>query len=346
MSCLRVLLAEPVRGEPSRLARALRSAPDVDVVGEAPDGAHAVALAARLRPDVIALDVRLAAPDTRPVVQQIMTSSPTPILLLGSPTSLPEEDDPLLAAGAVDLLRRPTGLEPPGTWESRLVHALRMAARVRVLTHPRLRLVAMGAPAHPPVLPKAPRGRYRAIAIGASTGGPGAVSEVLRALPADYPLPILLVLHVGDGGGIPLTAWLDGRSPLRVSLARDGDRLPEYGRGGVFVAPPDHHLSVAGGRLRLSTGAPRHSCRPSVDVLFESVAQDLGSEVVACLLTGMGRDGGEGLLAVRRAGGTTLVQDQITSTIFGMPRHAIALGAAQRVLPLSEIGGAVRAYGA
>jgi two-component system chemotaxis response regulator CheB len=104
------------------------------------------------------------------------------------------------------------------------------------------------------------------------------------------------------------------------------------------MAPPGRHLTVSGGRIRLSTEAPRHSCRPSVDVLFESLAVDRGAEVLACLLTGMGRDGAAGLLAIRRAGGFTVAQDESTSVVYGMPREAVLLGAAQRVLPLDQIG--------
>jgi two-component system chemotaxis response regulator CheB len=122
-----------------------------------------------------------------------------------------------------------------------------------------------------------------------------------------------------------------------VAYARDRDSIDSL-RGQVIMAPPGRHLSVAGGRLHLSADPPRHSCRPSVDVLFESLAVERGAEVVACLLTGMGRDGAAGLLAIRRAGGFTLAQDEATSVIYGMPREAVLLDAAQVVLPLDEIG--------
>jgi two-component system chemotaxis response regulator CheB len=179
------------------------------------------------------------------------------------------------------------------------------------------------------------------VAIGASTGGPNAIVDVLRVLPDDYPLPILFVLHIGQPFGTPFADWLDGQSPLRVVHARDGDALPEPGRPGVIMAPPDHHLLVRQGRLRLTQGPERHSCRPSIDVLFESVAEEVGAGAVGCLLTGMGRDGAEGLLALRRAGGRTFAQDEATSVVFGMPREAIALGAAQTVVPLPELAPAL-----
>lgn len=113
------------------------------------------------------------------------------------------------------------------------------------------------------------------------------------------------------------------------------------GEGRLILAPPDFHMLLKGGRLRLTQDAERHSCRPSVDVLFESLARELGASVAGCLLTGMGRDGAEGLLAIHRAGGATMAQDEDTSVVFGMPREAILLGAAQRILPLSQIAPAL-----
>ncbi|MGH7436920.1 MAG: CheB methylesterase domain-containing protein, partial [Polyangiaceae bacterium] len=183
-----------------------------------------------------------------------------------------------------------------------------------------------------------PRGGYRLVAIGTSTGGPNAVVDVLGGLPSSFPLPILLVIHIGRAFAAGFADWLGGQSPLPVSLATDGMRLPEPGRGGLIMAPADVHLVVHGGVLRLTCDAERHSCRPSVDVLFESIARELGRSTIACLLTGMGRDGAEGLRAIRSAGGATIAQDERTSVVFGMPREAIQLGAAERVLPLDRIG--------
>lgn len=178
------------------------------------------------------------------------------------------------------------------------------------------------------------------IALGASTGGPGAILQVLRDLPSGFPLPILIVLHIGDPFGSAFAEWLDGQSPHRVSFARDGQAL---GARGVWLAPPGRHLVVRQERLYLSGEAERHSCRPSVDVLFESVARECGAGALACLLTGMGRDGASGLLEVRRAGGSTIAQDEASCVVYGMPREAVLLGAAERVLPLQQIGLALAA---
>jgi two-component system chemotaxis response regulator CheB len=216
---------------------------------------------------------------------------------------------------------------------------VKLVSRIKVITHlrgkerPNARNLAAPAPRT--------RGERRLVAIGASTGGPGAVVGILRGLPPRFPLPLLLVIHVGAAFAAAMAEWLDGLSPLRVALARDGEPLPPVGEGRVILAPPDHHLLVQNGVLRLSREPERHSCRPSVDALFESVASEAGAAAVACLLTGMGRDGAQGLLAIRRAGGLTIAQDEATSVVFGMPREAIQLGAAEQILPVDRIAAAL-----
>jgi two-component system chemotaxis response regulator CheB len=180
------------------------------------------------------------------------------------------------------------------------------------------------------------------VAIGASTGGPGAVAQVLRDLPAQFQLPILLVVHIGEPFAPTLADWLDRQSTRRVSHPRDGDPVASVA-GRVAMAPPGRHLVVRGGRLHLSHDPERNWCRPSVDVLFESVAAEYGAGAAGCLLTGMGRDGAAGLLAIRNAGGATMSQDAASCVVFGMPREAELLGASMRVLPLGEIGAAIAA---
>ena len=176
------------------------------------------------------------------------------------------------------------------------------------------------------------------IALGASTGGPSAVVEILRHAPQ---VPVLLVIHIGKPFAVGLADWLSRVLPMPVSEAVDGLPLPLPGSARVIVAPPDRHLIVQSGRLRLTDAPERNSCRPAIDNLFESIAANLGPRAVGCLLTGMGRDGAEGLLLMRQRGAATIAQDQATSTVFGMPREAIRLGAAEHVLPLPEIGPAL-----
>ncbi len=149
-------------------------------------------------------------------------------------------------------------------------------------------------------------------------------------------------MHINPQFAFAFAEWLDAQTPHRVAFARDGE-LFERAAGRVILAPAEHHLVVERGHLRLSNAPERHSCRPSVDVLFESVAREFGDTAVAALLTGMGRDGAAGLLEIRRAGGFTISQSEATCVVYGMPREAERLGASMSVLPLSEIGPALAA---
>jgi two-component system chemotaxis response regulator CheB len=163
---------------------------------------------------------------------------------------------------------------------------------------------------------------------------------VLRSVTPTLSLPVLVVLHLNERFSAAFAEWLDGQSPIRVSYASDKELVASKS-GRVVLAPPGVHLIVNDGRLRLTSSAERHACRPSVDVLFESIAEQYGASAVACLLTGMGRDGASGLLGVRAAGGRTIAQDEASSVVYGMPREAAAIGGAEQILPLSQIGPAV-----
>lgn len=173
------------------------------------------------------------------------------------------------------------------------------------------------------------------VVMGASTGGPGAVRTVISALPGDFPAGIVVVQHIDTGYDDGFASWLDENSALSVRLAADGDRA---GPGEILVAPTDHHLVFSGERLVFDDGPKIHSQRPAVDRLFSSAAAVYGPGLVGILLTGIGRDGGAGCLDIVRRGGFTLVQDEATSTVYGMPKTAVELQAASAILPLSQIG--------
>ena len=344
MPAIRVVVVEDSLTVRKRLIEILSSDADFTVVGEAGDGKTAIQLCQALRPDVVALDMMLPVMTGLAVTEYVMAHFPTPILVVSASTNRGElfRTYEALAAGALDVLDKPIGDEPDGEWERKFLSTMKLLSRIKVITHPRARLRSSAPPAH------LSRGRTslwsgpsRAVAIGASTGGPAAVREVLNGLPTDFPLPILLVLHLAEGFGTTFAEWLDGVSPLRVACARTGEPLPSVGRGRVILAPPNAHMVLRGDRLELTHDPERNFCRPSVDVLFESVARELGRAAVACVLTGMGRDGAAGLLAVRQAGGCTLAQDEATSVVYGMPREAATLGAAQHVLPLPDIARAI-----
>ncbi|HMC17030.1 MAG TPA: chemotaxis-specific protein-glutamate methyltransferase CheB [Albitalea sp.] len=340
---IRVLVVEDSVTVRKRLHEVLAADPEFEVVGEAGNGKQAIELCQAFRPDVVTMDMMMPVMSGLAATEFIMAHCPTPILVVSSSTNRGElfKTYDALAAGAVDVLEKPDGDEPGGHWEARFIDSVKMVARIRVITHLRARLGLPAAfipqPAQPEAQAGTSRRRCALIAVGASTGGPAAIVEVLRGLPKEVRAPVLLVLHINEPFGSAFAEWLDGQTPRRVAYAQDGQLLAAA-VDRVVMAPPGRHLVLSEGRLRLTQAPERHSCRPSVDCLFESVASDCGRAAVACLLTGMGRDGAAGLLAVRRAGGATIAQDETTSVIYGMPREAVLLGAAERVLPLSAIG--------
>lgn len=352
MAKIRVLVVEDSLTVRRRLCEILASDPGIELAGEAGDGRRAIEMCRELRPDIITLDMMLPIMSGLAATEYIMAHCPTPILIVSSSTNRGElfRTYEALAAGAVDVLEKPAAHETDGRWESKLVSTVKLVSRIRVITHPRGRLGMMGrrstipplAPgaSESPLIPAGAPADGRILALGTSTGGPAAIIQVLRALPWPYPMPILLIMHIGASFGAALAEWLDVQTPHRVTYACDGESLAGA-RGRVVMAPPDRHLIVRGNRLALTSDPERHSCRPSVDALFESLARACGPQSVACLLTGMGRDGAAGLLEIRKAGGLTIAQDEATSVVYGMPREAVLLGAAQHVLPLSDIGAAL-----
>jgi two-component system, chemotaxis family, protein-glutamate methylesterase/glutaminase len=345
----RILVVEDSATVRKRLRSVLAADPEIDLVGEARDGRQAIDLCRALRPDVVTMDMMLPVMSGLAATEYIMAHCPTPILVVSSSFNRGEifKTYDALAAGAVDVLEKPNGDEAEGDWERRFLSTLKLVARIRVITHPRARLrtyVMHGLPdARPAEQPEPPR-QMKVAAVGASTGGPSAIVEVFRALPRDFALPILLVLHLNPKISFAFADWLDAQSDLRAAFARDGEPVAEAA-GRILMAPPDRHMAVRDGRIHLHAGPERFSCRPSVDVLFESIAREYGQSTAACLLTGMGRDGASGLLSIRMAGGLTIAQDEATSVIYGMPREAALLGAAIRVLPLGEIGPALATLG-
>ncbi|MBI4821836.1 MAG: chemotaxis-specific protein-glutamate methyltransferase CheB [Deltaproteobacteria bacterium] len=344
MSRSRVLVVEDSRTIRGRIVDALSADPELEVIGEAEDGKSAIDLCLATRPDVITLDMMLPVMTGLAVTEYLMAYCPTPILIVSASTNRGElfRTYEALAAGALDVLEKPVGTEPEGTWDQTLVSTVKLISRIKVITHPRLRFGHLG---QTPMQTEARAFResepLKAIGIGASTGGPGAVAELLRGLASGFPIPILLVIHIGESFAPALADWLDGLGALRVSYAREGEPLASIG-GRVVMAPPGRHMVVNGGRLTLTQDPPRHSCRPSVDVLFSSMARELGAQAAACLLTGMGKDGAEGLLELRRAGGSTIAQDEASSVVFGMPREAILMGAAEQTLSLGAIAPALK----
>jgi two-component system chemotaxis response regulator CheB len=330
-----------------RLIEILERTPDIQVVGEAGDGRRAVELTRQLRPDVITLDLVLPDMNGLAATEQIMAHAPTPILIVSASFNRGEMFDTYhaLAAGAVDVLDKSHD-EHDTTWEDRFVAAVRMVSKIKVITHLRARFDPVGREriTRPPPVGHRPadasHARAEVIALGASTGGPGALVDVIGSMSPILPVATLVVLHIDAAFSASFAEWLGAQTSRSVRVAED--REPVLGPPGrVLCAPAGKHMLVERGLIRLTLSPPRHHCRPSVDCLFESVAIEYRARCAAGLLTGMGRDGAAGLLAIREAGGFTVAQDEATSIVYGMPREAVACGAAERVLPLTEIGPAL-----
>jgi two-component system chemotaxis response regulator CheB len=335
---IRVLVVEDSVTMRHHLRESLAADPQLVVVGEAVDGAQAVELCGRLRPDVVTMDMMLPTMSGLAATEHIMADFPTPILVVSSADRQELFSTyNALAAGAVDVMEKPRGDDSDADWAMRLRTSVRMVARIRVITHPRARLdrrVATPPPPAPVPVPQPSGGRPAVVTVGASTGGPAALTDFLRGLPPSFPTPVLVVQHIAasEQFAVAFSDWLGGQTGRDVRYAVDGTPVTRCA-GQILLAPPDRHLLVRDGLLRLSDGPQRHSCRPSVDVLFESVAEEFGPSAAGCLLTGMGRDGAAGLLQMRHRGAVTFAQDEGSCTVYGMPREAALLGAAVHVLP-------------
>ena len=343
------------------LRAAVEAGEEFVVVGEARNGREAVALVARLRPTVVVMDLDLPVMGGIEAIERIMSATPTPILVCSGFVAGIDSANALaaLAAGAVDVLPKPAP-DDGGTLEDyghRLRRALRVASRVRVITHPRGRLRSQGTPSTPIVTgdrrplagcPESaddrddPRGTVKLIAVGASTGGPQALLTLLSELPADLTQAVLVVQHMAEGFVPGLASWLDELVPLPVVVGGSGRRLAP---GTVTIAPSGGNLLVQDERLRVLCVPPDPGQFhvPGVDATFRSVARALGPDAVGVLLTGMGRDGAAGLLEMRQTGALTLGQDEASSTVYGMPAAAFALQAVERQLPLDQMASAVLA---
>jgi two-component system chemotaxis response regulator CheB len=335
-----VLVADDSGAARVLISGILEADPDLEVVGQAINGLQAVELAERLEPDVITMDVDMPGVDGLEATRRIMARVPRPIVLV-SGVFPPDLDNSFraLEAGAVTLLEKPNGPGSPAFAReaAELVATVKLMAGVKLVRRSTPRVVDGAAPGPAPA--DRPSEPLQVVAIAASTGGPPAVAEILRTLPARWSVPVLVVQHIGAGFDVGLVRYLDENCPVPVGLAEHGRAL----RGGrVHVAPADRHLGVsAGHKLTVTVGEPIDGYRPSANHLFRSVAAVYGPKAAGIVLTGMGRDGADGLLALRRAGGLAIAQDQATSIVYGMPRQALLRGATDEVLPIEDIARAL-----
>jgi two-component system, chemotaxis family, protein-glutamate methylesterase/glutaminase len=305
--------------------------PEIEVVGEAPDPYAARDLIVQLEPDVVTLDIEMPRMDGLTFLGKLMKHFPIPVVICSSLTREGSEKAlTALAAGAVEVLDK--NRENADELVAEMRHKVKAAARARV----RQRGEAPQAPA-PRTLAAPTRASRHIIAVGSSTGGPEALQRLIEPLPAGMP-GMVIVQHMPPVFTASLAARLDRVSALSVREARDGEPIEQ---GTVLVAPGDRHLLVrkqgSGYRVELRDGPRIGLHKPSVDVMFRSVAEAAKGDALGVILTGMGRDGAAGMAQMKAAGAHTIAQDEATCVVFGMPREAIAAGGASEVAPLDEI---------
>lgn len=345
---IRVLVVEDSPVAATLLEAIIANDPGLEVAGLAGSGEQALALMPRLRPDIVLMDVNLPGIDGVETARRIMQTQPTPIVvtsasLQGSSVTISME---ALKAGALSVVEKPLAMRRAdfGQLARKLCNQLLIMSQVRVVRQRQLSGQVSGPaladlrPSPPPGLPPQARpggAGYRMLGMVASTGGPNALAKVLGALPADFPLPVTVVQHIGADFTAGFADWLDSQVAMPVRLARHGERpVP----GAVYVAPGEQHLTVPGGILALADGPPESGQRPSGTVLFRSMAQAFGEQAIGVLLTGMGDDGASGLLNMRLAGALTFAEDESTAVIYGMPAVAWQIGAVHSQWPLDGMG--------
>jgi two-component system, chemotaxis family, protein-glutamate methylesterase/glutaminase len=334
MSPTKVLLVEDSLIALELLQRLLRDSPEIEIVGTARNGREALDLIPTANPQVICTDLHMSPIDGMELTKEVMAKFPRPILVISN--SVQEDDTKnifgLLQAGAVDIFPKPTSGDY--TEYERVKH--RLLAKIKMLSQVTVKARTLSSD-----LTATPIGgldrtdTLRAIAIGASTGGPQAIHKIITSLPANFPIPIICAQHIGDGFLTGLVSWLREDSQLNVKIAQVGETpAPKT----VYFAPERAHLEFdAHGKFIYSNFTTSTGTCPSIDVLFRAVARIYGSTSASILLTGMGNDGIIGTEAIKMAGGTTIAQDEHSCLIFGMSKLAIDSGRVDRVLGLPEI---------
>jgi two-component system chemotaxis response regulator CheB len=334
---IRVLIADDSLVAREMLAQILSSDEGIEIVGTATNGKEAVEAVARLRPDLVTMDIHMPVMDGLEATERIMAYTPTPILVVSSSVygeGMGRAFD-ALSMGALEVIKKPE----PRDWAALesigldVIRRVKILSKVKVITHIRGRHTT-GERHKEAVGDHRPPGRVSLVAIGSSTGGPSALLNVLGRLPAELPTPVVIAQHIADGFVPGLANWLDAGCRMKVVAASDGDVIEA---GVAYLAATGINMEVDGRTLRFTRPASGQLYIPSADTLFESVAVSYARHAVGVLLTGMGADGARGLKTMHDRGAITIAQDEATSTVWGMPKAAIDAGAAGAVLPVHEI---------
>lgn len=336
---VRVLIAEDSVTARQLLVSLLGSDPGIEVVGEAANGVQAVEMAKRLRPSLVVMDIQMPEMDGFEATKRIMIEAPTPVIIVTAAHDPRDVEMSLRAVqlGALTVLPKPVGPGSAGFEASagRLLSLAKALAEVKVVRR-RQSADRLGGGNHAAEQERSlSGGPVDVVAVAASTGGPAALYNFLGHLPRETGVPVMVVQHIADGFSPGLVTWLSSGTPLPVKLAEHGEPLAA---GVVYVGACRYHLEVGPRRtVSLSASAPVGGFRPSATVLFRSVSAAYGSAAAGVILTGMGRDGCDGLAVLRKAGGRVLAQDEATSVVFGMPGAAVSEGLADMVAPVDRL---------
>lgn len=346
MQRIRVLIVDDSTVVRRMLSDILSAEPDMEVVGTAANASIARSKVTQVAPDVITLDIEMPGTNGLDFLAELRAAHPdVPVIMCSSLTQRAAATTlDALARGAADYVTKPEGAATvelaSRQVRDQLVPKIRAVGRWR---QPRILTPSLPSPTPSDgrpltVLPVLAHGKVEVLAVGASTGGPNALADMFKHLPADFPVPVVLVQHMPPVFTRMLAERLTAAGPLKFKEAENGDVLKP---GLVLVAPGDHHMRVVKdtGRVtvRLNQDAPENSCRPAVDVLFRSVVDVFGGKTLGVVLTGMGQDGLRGCESIRSVGGQVVVQDQKTSVVWGMPGFVAKAGLANAVLPLPEV---------
>ena len=336
---IKVLIVDDSRVQQEFLAHILTSDPDIEIVGFAGSGDEAIEKTRLKKPDIITMDIHMPGMDGYEATRAIMETVPVPIVIVSSSLKAKEVAGTFksLEAGALAVVYTPPGMEDPDFLRARkeLIRIVRLMSEVKVIRR------------FPRVIRKSQitesvewtkvkdRKPMKIIAIGASTGGPMALQTIFSRLPGDLPVPVLVVQHIAKGFIKGFKEWLASSSSVNIKIAEDNEPLEA---ATIYLAPDDYHMELSSDfKIKLNDLPPENGLRPSVNYLFRSVAKHAGSEASGILLTGMGKDGAEGLKTMKEIGASTFIQNQESSVVFGMPGEALRIGAADQALPPEAI---------
>lgn len=330
---IRVLIVDDSPTKRDIFAALLRDENDMDVVGIATDGAEAVSMAERLCPDVITMDIEMPVMNGIEATKAIMSKSPVPIVIVSSLSKAQiVYTMEAMHLGAVDVVAVSQGFK---NISEEFLRKVRLASKIKVVRYIESRYPKVAAPLLSAVTTRKPHARPRIVAIGVSTGGPTALFEILSQLPADFPVPVVIVQHMMGGFTEGLAEWLNTHCLVTVKEAKKDEFLKA---GTAYICPGDYNVKVTiQGTAELIPMPPDALYKPSVDVMMLSVAKSYGSSALGVVLTGMGKDGCEGMQAIKKGNGQTIAQDENSSIVFGMPKVAIESGCIDRVCSLKTI---------